>query len=67
MRGLLVRAGCKKIRFCGKACHKTAWKAWHRQQCLGIQADRAQNAAPKPQVTNVVSLHHLAFESKAML
>jgi len=22
-----------QVRFCGPACHKKAWKAWHKPQC----------------------------------
>lgn len=45
---LKLCSGCKKIRFCGKDCHKSAWKAWHKKQCLKMQADKNENAAPQP-------------------
>ena len=28
--------GCRKLRFCGRDCLKTAWK-WHKPECKAIQ------------------------------
>jgi len=32
---LRVCAGCRKVRYCGPACQKKAWKAGHKQLCQG--------------------------------
>ncbi|KAK9827517.1 hypothetical protein WJX74_007579 [Apatococcus lobatus] len=52
---LKLCSGCKKIRFCGQTCQRAAWKAWHRQQCLNVQATRAKSAASKQQGTPVAA------------
>lgn len=34
-----------QVRFCGPACHKKAWKAWHKVECQEYQLKKASSGS----------------------
>jgi MYND finger len=42
-RDLSLCAGCKKVRYCSKACQKASWKGGHKNDCsVSTEADEAE-------------------------
>ncbi|KEQ76069.1 SET domain-containing protein, partial [Aureobasidium namibiae CBS 147.97] len=61
--GIKACTGCKKVRYCSKACQKQAWTRYHKQECKLL---RDPNLPPIP--SSVRAALQLAFlmDSSAM-